>query len=72
LNPSTENSYDGLYKFPRSGYTDEYKREDWIVATGESIIPPGLIDGWESPKNYTIAEEGITSTIKRHYRIISF
>lgn len=35
LNPSDGEKYDGLKEFPRRRYTDEFKQEDWPVASGE-------------------------------------
>src|ERR1035437_2947359 len=34
LNPSDGEKYDGLKEFPRRRYTDEFKTQDWPVASG--------------------------------------
>lgn len=34
LNPSDGEKYDGLKEFPRRRYTDEFKHQDWPVASG--------------------------------------
>jgi energy-coupling factor transporter ATP-binding protein EcfA2 len=34
LNPSDGERYDGLKEFPRRRYTDEFRSQDWPVATG--------------------------------------
>lgn len=34
LNPSDNEKYDGLREFPRRRYTDEFKKQDWPVASG--------------------------------------
>jgi len=34
LNPSDGEKYDGLKEFPRRRYTDEFKQQDWPVASG--------------------------------------
>lgn len=35
LNPSDGEKYDGLKEFPRRRYTDEFKQQDWPVASGK-------------------------------------
>ena len=35
LNPSDAEKYDGLKEFPRRRYTDEFKNQDWPVASGK-------------------------------------
>lgn len=38
LNPSDGEKYDGLKEFPRRRYTDEFKAQDWPVASGEFAL----------------------------------
>ncbi len=38
LNPSDGEKYDGLREFPRRRYSDEYAKQDWLVATGRFVF----------------------------------
>lgn len=38
LNPSDGEKYDGLKEFPRRRYTDEFKSQDWPVASGRFVL----------------------------------
>lgn len=38
LNPSDGEKYDGLKEFPRRRFTDEFKKEDWPVASGRFAL----------------------------------
>lgn len=38
LNPSDGERYDGLKEFPRRRFTDEFKKEDWPVASGRFAL----------------------------------
>jgi len=38
LNPSDGEKYDGLKEFPRRRYTDEFKTQDWPVASGRFVL----------------------------------
>ncbi|MCS6885512.1 MAG: hypothetical protein RMM17_04070 [Acidobacteriota bacterium] len=40
LNPSDGEKYDGLKEFPRRRYTNEFKRQDWPVASGKFELEP--------------------------------
>jgi predicted ATPase len=40
LNPSDDEKYDGLKEFPRRRYTDEFKSQDWPVASGLFTLTP--------------------------------
>lgn len=38
LNPSDGQKYDGLKEFPRRRFTDEFKNQDWPVASGDFVL----------------------------------
>jgi len=40
LNPSDGQKYDGLKEFPRRRFTDEFKSEDWPVASVRFLLAP--------------------------------
>lgn len=67
LRPGSNCNYDGMYEFPRSRFTDEFSKEDWLVSIGEFNVPLNIIGDWKPPKNYTIPDNGITLILQKHY-----
>ncbi|OLS22517.1 MAG: DNA replication and repair protein RecF [Candidatus Heimdallarchaeota archaeon LC_3] len=67
LNSATKTNYDHLTDFPRSRLAEDYKKKDWIVASGEFQIPKEEISDWKKPEKFEIPDHGIKLILSRHY-----
>lgn len=65
LNPTDGEKYDGLREFPHGRYTDEFKKQDWPVASARFELSPNdksaLAGIWPAAKDVTTVE------VTRHY-----
>lgn len=65
LNPTDGEKYDGLREFPHGRYTDEFKKQEWPVASGRFALSPEdratLAPIWPAAKDVNTVE------VTRHY-----
>jgi len=65
LNPSDGEKYDGLKEFPRKLYTDEFKQQDWPVASGKFLLEEAEKTELEAMCSFLKDVREVTCT--RHY-----
>lgn len=65
LKPTDGEKYDGLREFPHGRYTDEFKKQDWAVATGRFSLTAD--EKTQLTKTCSILDKVKTVTVTRHY-----